>query len=94
MERFRAHEKEFKKKQFSKKALLTTGQDRRDGGDNSDSDSDINYGSDDNSNGDNYDDEDNNEENGDDSEEMSEELANQQKIKDKEYLGEVLDFFK
>jgi hypothetical protein len=48
MERFRAHEKEFKKKQFSKKALLSSSGrrsgEREEGSDDSDMDSD--YGDD------------------------------------------------
>jgi CCR4-NOT transcriptional regulation complex NOT5 subunit len=48
MERFRAHEKEFKKKQFSKKALLSSSGRRsgeRDNG-SDDSDMDSDYGED------------------------------------------------
>jgi CCR4-NOT transcriptional regulation complex NOT5 subunit len=78
MERFRAHEKEFKKKQFSKKALLSSsgrrGGEREEGSDCSDADSD--YGED---YGDDYDQEDPEEE---DKEDML--------VKDKEWLVDYL----
>ncbi len=77
MERFRAHEKEFKKKQFSKKALLSSSgrrSARDEGSDGSDMDSD--YGDD---YGEDYDQEDPEEE---DKEDML--------IKDKEWLVDYL----
>lgn len=60
MERFRAHEKEFKKKQFSKKALLSSsGRHTGDPDDDSDSNENSDYGDD---YGGEYDDEDEDEE--------------------------------
>jgi hypothetical protein len=89
MERFRAHEKEFKKKRFSKKALLNMelGGSSDDGSSNDDSYSDDNRGSD-------YDDENNNDYDNDDV--NSEDLEDTQSAKQRniDFLQEVIEFVK
>lgn len=103
MEQFREHEKEFKKKQFSKKALLnqqdrnmfdSSGSDDSDGGHRYSDGSDGDYDNEGDSNGGENDDEDMNEEGDNQSDEGNEEQKAEQRAKDKEYLVEVQDFVK
>ena len=97
MERFRAHEKEFKKKQFSKKALLSGNNGDRNQQNSDDSDYDPDGDDSDYGDGDDDDQDDDNDDGDEDEpyvEEFSEEKLNGMRLKDKEYLMEVQDFVK
>jgi Not1 N-terminal domain, CCR4-Not complex component len=96
MERFREHEKEFKKKQFSKKALLNM-RDNNMFSSNNDSDSEGNHDhdfSDDSGELDYYQEDDDLEDGEGQPEEISEEQKAEQRSRDREYLIEVQDFLK